>query len=49
LNQVQVTSSSERGQELLRLKKEYHNMVRNEISKLKKDTADIFEPTNCVN
>jgi hypothetical protein len=32
-----ISSSSERGQELMRLKKEYHNMVRNELSKMKKD------------
>lgn len=37
-----ITSSSERGQELIRLKKEYHNMVRNEITKMKKD-GDIYD------
>ncbi len=32
-----ISSSSDRGAELMRLKKEYHNMVRKEISKIKKD------------
>jgi hypothetical protein len=46
------TSSTDRGQELMRLKKEYHNMVRKEISKIKKDEVNpnsIFEPQHSYN
>lgn len=39
-SEVNLTSTSERGAELMRLKKEYHNMVRTEISKMKKDDKD---------